>query len=53
MRRHKTRNKFYCITWEVNVYNQSLLMKFGQFMPYYLLKEKNYQKILQKLPPEN
>ena len=42
MPKHKTRNTFYWITWEVN----SLLMKFGQFMSYY--KRKKFIKIFCK-----
>ena len=47
MPKHKTRNTFHWITWEVN----SLLMKFGQFMWYY--KRKKNQKIPRKLRPGN
>ena len=36
--KHKTRNTFYWITWEVN----SLLIKFGQLMPY--SKQKNFDE---------
>ena len=45
MPKHKTRNVFYWITWEVN----SLLMKFGKFNVI-LQKKKNFYA---KLPPEN
>ena len=42
MFKHKARNTFYWITWEVN----SLLMKSGQFMSYY--KRKNFIKKFHK-----
>ena len=34
MSKHKTRNTFHWITWEIN----SLLMKFGQFISYHIRK---------------
>ena len=42
MPRHKTRNTFHWVTWEVN----SLLIKFGQFISYY--KRKKFIKKLYK-----
>ena len=48
MPKHKTKNTFYWITWDVNTVCQWNLPSLCHIM-----KEKKYQKILQKLQSEN
>ena len=48
MPEHKTKNTFYWVTWEVNTVCYGNLVSLC-----YITKEKNHQKIIQKLQPEN